>query len=47
MTEVKMFISRKRHEHLMPFFKMENSVVACHEIDGLIKALDVDYIYND
>ena len=31
----------------MPFFKMENDFVACHDIDGLMKALSIGHIPHE
>lgn len=45
--KVKVSIYRSRHESLMQFFKMENDLVACHDINGLMQVLDIEHIPHE
>jgi hypothetical protein len=36
-------VHRKRHEVLFHFFKMERSLVACTDIDGLMQTLNIKH----
>ena len=38
-----MSVYRKRHEDLVNFFKMERSLVACTDIDGLMQAVNINH----
>jgi len=37
----------KRHEDLTHFFKMESSLVACTDIDGLMQTLNINQNHLD
>ena len=34
---------RKRHKHLVHFFKMERGLVACTDIDGLMQTVNINH----
>jgi len=36
-------VYRKKHEHLVHFFKMERGLVTCTDIDGLIQTLNINH----
>ena len=40
---VRISVYRKRHEDLVQFFKMERSLVACTDIDGLMQTLSINH----
>jgi len=40
---VRISLYRKRHEDLVPFFKMERGLVACTDIDGLMQTLNINH----
>ena len=41
--KVRISVYRKRHEDLVQFFKMERSLVACSDIDGLMQTLSINH----
>jgi len=40
-------VYRKRHEDLVQFFKTEMDLVACTDIDGLMRTLNINHIPLD
>jgi len=40
---VRISVYRKRHEDLVQFFKMERSLVACNDIDGLMQTININH----
>jgi hypothetical protein len=45
--EVKVSVYRSRQKNLTPFFNMDNNLVACRDIEGLMAALNLDYDPKD
>ncbi|CAH1970640.1 unnamed protein product [Acanthoscelides obtectus] len=42
-NDVSVCVFRKRHKDLEPFFNMENNLVFCSNINGLLAALNINY----
>lgn len=41
--DVSVCVFRKRHKNLAPFFDMENNLVFCNDINGLLAALNINH----